>query len=86
MPFCPQTFLGDSSKILAILSENPGGPRPDGREFCPKSYRTVWAFIRGPGTAGGNAYTGSTSSASGGSVINDGGGSDAVVTNTGGSK
>lgn len=47
-PSCPQTFLGDSSKFLAILSENPEGRRPDGHNFCPKSYRTVWAFIRGP--------------------------------------
>lgn len=37
-------------------------------------------------TAGGNAYTGATSDASGGNIINDGGDDLSDVTNTGGSE
>lgn len=38
------------------------------------------------GTAGGNAYTGATSSASGGDITNYGEGDDSEITNTGGSE
>lgn len=84
----PKTDADSLSSTSARASFASG---VDARSFQPKRgfYDIQSGYVYGSSdwkTAGGNAYTGATSDASGGNIINDGGDEVSEIMNTGGSE